>query len=350
MVELREAGVRDLDALTAIEAACFPPEEGASRESFAARLDAFPEGFLIAEENGRAVGMIDGMVTDCETIEDRLYEDATLHDPNGAWQSVFGLAVHPDHQHKGIASQLMRAFIEKARKEGRKGMMLTCKAPLIPFYEQFGFASKGVSASVHGGVVWYDMVLSFSNEGKEGDQGGAGKPAPKRRRAAPKTVLRTRYVHFRDAEELGALIRTRRSRLGMNLGDAAICCGVGRRFLLDLEAGKPTAQFDKILQVLDTFGMGLALTGTGASFTEDDLQDATVNRQEITWEAEFERGAPDTASDDELEGRRGRPVGAKRLSDEGCRVKIVDLRREAREKRRIEREERAKRQGEDDES
>ena len=30
------------------------------------------------------------------------------------------------------------------------------------FYEQFGYKSLGVSASVHGGAVWYDMILEFS--------------------------------------------------------------------------------------------------------------------------------------------------------------------------------------------
>ena len=89
MISLRVATLHDLDALTAIEAASFPPAEGASRESFEARLKAFPEGFLIAEADGTPVGLIDGMVTNCETIEDRLYDDARLHDPQGAWQSVF---------------------------------------------------------------------------------------------------------------------------------------------------------------------------------------------------------------------------------------------------------------------
>lgn len=101
----------------------------------------------------------------------------------------------------------------------------------------------------------------------------------------------------------------------MTLGDAAICCGVGRRFLLDLESGKPTAQFAKVLQVLDTFGMGLALTGTGASFTEEDLRETTVERGEVVWEAEFEKGLPDLPGEETGDGiRRGRPIGAKKIS------------------------------------
>ena len=41
-------------------------------------------------------------------------------------------------------------------------MILTCKEGLIPFYEAFGYRNLGVSASVHGGAMWYDMVLEFA--------------------------------------------------------------------------------------------------------------------------------------------------------------------------------------------
>ena len=56
----------------------------------------------------------------------------------------------------------MGHLIEDARKRGRKGLILTCKEGLIPFYEAFGYRNLGVSASVHGGAMWYDMVLEFA--------------------------------------------------------------------------------------------------------------------------------------------------------------------------------------------
>ncbi len=55
----------------------------------------------------------------------------------------------------------MRAFCELARADGRKGVILTCKQHLIPYYERFGFENLGVSQSVHGGAVWYDLLLRF---------------------------------------------------------------------------------------------------------------------------------------------------------------------------------------------
>lgn len=73
------------------------------------------------------------MITNNRTISDDMFENASLHVPNGRWQSVFGLAVIPSKRHQGCASTLMRAFIEKARQEGRDGLILTCKEKLIPF-------------------------------------------------------------------------------------------------------------------------------------------------------------------------------------------------------------------------
>ena len=37
----------------------------------------------------------------------------------------------------------------------------TCLAQKLAYYESFGFVSLGVSGSVHGGAVWYDMLLTL---------------------------------------------------------------------------------------------------------------------------------------------------------------------------------------------
>ena len=39
-----------------------------------------------------------------------------------------------------------------------ESIVLTCKDHLVHYYSRFGFKKVGVSASVHGGAVWYDMV------------------------------------------------------------------------------------------------------------------------------------------------------------------------------------------------
>ena len=162
MITVRPASMADLDILTDIEAASFPPEEKATRDSFGKRLAVFADCFLILCDDGRPIGLIDGMVTNQRTISDDMFEDANLHNPRGQWQSVFGFCVVPDMRGKGCAPALMKAFIEKARQEGRRGLILTCKDYLIHYYEQFGYVNRGVSKSQHGGAVWYDMELEFA--------------------------------------------------------------------------------------------------------------------------------------------------------------------------------------------
>ena len=51
--------------------------------------------------------------------------------------------------------------IADVKEQERKGIVLTCKESLIPFYERFGFVNEGKSMSKHGGAVWYDMRLVF---------------------------------------------------------------------------------------------------------------------------------------------------------------------------------------------
>ena len=49
------------------------------------------------------------------------------------------------------------------------------------------------------------------------------------------------------ASAFGALIRSRRKALQMRQDQLALATGVGRRFLIDLEAGKPSCQLGRSL-------------------------------------------------------------------------------------------------------
>ena len=160
-MEIRQANIEDLDAIAELEMLCFPPAEAASRESFENRLKAFGEHFWLLFEEDKLVAMVNGMVTDIPLLSDKMFEDATMHDEQGAWQVIFGVETHPDYQKKGYASTLLARAICDSQLQGRKGMVLTCKEKLIPFYAKLGFENEGVSASVHGGAVWYDMRLTF---------------------------------------------------------------------------------------------------------------------------------------------------------------------------------------------
>ena len=66
---------------------------------------------------------------------------------------------------------------------------------------------------------------------------------------------------IKDTKNLGGAIRERRKSMGLTQLDAAGLCGVGERFLSELERGKPTAELGKVLQVLNRLGLRLELDG-----------------------------------------------------------------------------------------
>ena len=161
-MRIRTATMADLEAVAAVEAACFPAAEAATREDFAKRLAVYPEHFwLLEDEGGRLVGFVDGLVTDEPLLRDEMYENAALHREDGAWQMIFGVNTIPEYRRQGCAARVMERVIADAKAQGRRGCVLTCKEALIHYYETFGFQSEGVSRSTHGGVVWYDMRLTF---------------------------------------------------------------------------------------------------------------------------------------------------------------------------------------------
>ena len=160
-MEIRLATMADLAAVTALEAVCFPPAEAAKEDSFRARLAAYPDHFWLLEDDGRLVSFVNGLVTDEADLTDEMYDDASYHNEKGAWQMIFGVVTHPDYQHQGCAERLLRYVVEQARAQGRKGLVLTCKEHLLHFYGKVGFVDEGISDSTHGGVVWYQMRLTF---------------------------------------------------------------------------------------------------------------------------------------------------------------------------------------------
>ncbi len=156
---IRPASMADLARCTAIEAACFPPSQAADETAIRSRIAAYPQHILLGEADGIAIGYVMGPVIDQPTITDEMFADTGCHNPAGLYQSVFSLAVHPDFQRRGYGRLLLQALINQAGREGRRAVTLTCRDYKVAYYESFGFQNQGVAASVHGGVVWYDMLL-----------------------------------------------------------------------------------------------------------------------------------------------------------------------------------------------
>lgn len=160
-MEIRKGTLKDLEAIAAVEAACFPAAEAATAEEFAGRLQHYGDHFWLLWEGKTLLAFVDGFCTDWPDLTDEMYADASLHRENGAWQMIFGVNTIPACRKKGYAGMLLQCAISDARAQGRKGLVLTCKEALVHYYAKFGFVSEGISGSTHGGVVWYQMRLKF---------------------------------------------------------------------------------------------------------------------------------------------------------------------------------------------
>lgn len=161
-LDIRNVQITDAEEIVDIEKKCFPASEAASRESILNRIATFPENIFVAEYDGKVVGFINGCTTDSIVIFDDMFHDTRYHVPNGEYIAIFGLDVLAEYRGKGIATSLINRFIDHAKMHTKKAVILTCKENLISFYTNLGFSNLGLSKSIHGGEVWYDMVYYIS--------------------------------------------------------------------------------------------------------------------------------------------------------------------------------------------
>ena len=162
--KIRNGTLKELEMVTELERKCFPEAEAAKRNAFELRLSNYSKTFWVLECEGKILSMINGMPTDERDLCDQMYENTSLFVPDGEWLMLFGVASDPEYRRNGLASRLMSYVIEETKKQGRTGIVLTCKNELLNFYSRFGFVNEGVSDSSHGGAEWYQMRLNFRDE------------------------------------------------------------------------------------------------------------------------------------------------------------------------------------------
>jgi len=78
-------------------------------------------------------------------------------------------------------------------------------------------------------------------------------------------------ISIRSPRQLGGVLRAARKQLGLTQSQLALAAGCGLRFIVDLEAGKPTVRLETVLRVIETLGGELSLNGvsTETSAGED---------------------------------------------------------------------------------
>jgi y4mF family transcriptional regulator len=69
------------------------------------------------------------------------------------------------------------------------------------------------------------------------------------------------FTPVNTPEALGQAALNARKQLGLTQPQLALAAGVGVRFIVELEAGKPTLRLETILKVLHALGATLAVEG-----------------------------------------------------------------------------------------
>ncbi|CAM4434273.1 GNAT superfamily N-acetyltransferase [Paenibacillus endophyticus] len=155
-LELRLISREELDEAITLERRCYSPEAAASLEGFQFRFDHYLAFFWTAWLGNRLVGMTNGIRTGKSSCGDEMKGDQA-DERDGRNFCVLTVAVDENQRRQGIGAKLLRKLIEQCEVQHIEKVILMCEEHLIPFYMAEQFELKGVSASTHGGITWYEM-------------------------------------------------------------------------------------------------------------------------------------------------------------------------------------------------
>ena len=88
-------------------------------------------------------------------------------------------------------------------------------------------------------------------------------------------------MRVRTATDLGAFIRERRAKLGMDQSDLAKKAGTSRKWIVEVEQGKPRAEIGLVLRALTALGVSLDLAADRAQKTGAASESGNVDINNI---------------------------------------------------------------------
>jgi HTH-type transcriptional regulator/antitoxin HipB len=77
-------------------------------------------------------------------------------------------------------------------------------------------------------------------------------------------------IDLSSVKHLGRAIRAARKSMGLRQAEAALLCGVGVRFLSDLERGKDTVRLNTTLKVINGLGLAFSLGSKKPFWSKDE--------------------------------------------------------------------------------
>jgi len=123
--KLRQARLSDIPAAVSVDNHSWPEHLWTTKEQFLARLEVFPEGFIVAENGGHVVGVITSLRTTRKWIvqETPTWHEITdggfirrSHDPNGDCLFLMSVNVSPQVRGLALGNRLVNAQIELAAR------------------------------------------------------------------------------------------------------------------------------------------------------------------------------------------------------------------------------------------
>jgi [ribosomal protein S18]-alanine N-acetyltransferase len=147
-VEIRVLAVDDLPAIEGIERRAYPTPW--SRSMFASEL---------AKPTSICLGAFEGLDLIGYVINSR-YVDA--------WH-IMNVAVAPEHQRRGVATQLLERLFELTRNDERRGYTLEVRVTneaAIRLYDRLGFEARGIRRGYYTDnredalIMWRDPTVS----------------------------------------------------------------------------------------------------------------------------------------------------------------------------------------------
>ncbi len=88
-------------------------------------------------------------------------------------------------------------------------------------------------------------------------------------------------MRIRTTTDLGAFIRERRTKLGMDQSALAGKAGTSRKWVVEVEQGKPRAEIGLVLRTLKTLGVSLDIAVDRAQETSVASKPTNVNINNI---------------------------------------------------------------------
>ncbi len=162
-INIRIVNEHDLDRCFEIETVSYSGDEAATKDKILKRINTFPEGFIVLEDDREIIGFINSGATHEVELSDEDFKELVGHDSDGEHIVILSVAVHPSYQGKGMAGKLMNSFIDRMKALGKSDIYLICQTELIDMYAKYGFVDLGASNSDHGGLSWNEMFLPLQD-------------------------------------------------------------------------------------------------------------------------------------------------------------------------------------------